>query len=350
MAGQGVGVLDRTFQQLGNEMAGQGVGVLDRTFQRLPQTPQVVPENVQTASTAPPQQQAAAPVNRVSPENVVPLQPAKTAPVSEHAWLSGAISSLGSQPQTMPSSVQPLSAGAYTNGQNVEVFSRSHSGWVHGRVKDVSAEGNVLVQFGQNMKIVEPAVYKDFLRPTAARGPGTPRHAIANQTVANQAGPQAIANQAATNRGGSTIVFLDVDGVLHPTYEAFSKRFHVGCMRALARILKTSGATVVLSSTWRTNPQSIGQVNEALAQYGCNAIADSTPCHATSVREQEISAWLASHAGQVGRWIAIDDIELCGNWADPCSMRMKNHFVHTNKNTGLTEADVELALRLLAQQ
>mmetsp|Transcript_85455 Transcript_85455/g.148135 ORF Transcript_85455/g.148135 Transcript_85455/m.148135 type:complete len:448 (+) Transcript_85455:50-1393(+) len=145
-----------------------------------------------------------------------------------------------------------------------------------------------------------------------------------------------------------TVVFLDVDGVLHAVNQ--SEHFQPKCMEALVKILHASNASVVLSSSWRALEDSVIRVNEALAAYGLNAIIDCTP-RLFTCREKEICAWLDAHAEEDVRWIAIDDVNLALNsGVEPCASRMQDHFVHTDSKSGLTEEDVEEALRLIAQQ
>lgn len=159
----------------------------------------------------------------------------------------------------------------------------------------------------------------------------------------------AAANQH--NSPYSVIVFLDIDGVLHSLYG--NDLFRPTCMAHLDRILRTSGASIVLSSTWRTVPRSYAMVNEQLRSRGHQIILDVTkdfnPKGDTGrdyvPREVEICEWLDRHP-QVQRWIAIDDMQLM-NPETKEGQRMRGHFVRTDCNVGLTSKHVDLALRLL---
>lgn len=141
-----------------------------------------------------------------------------------------------------------------------------------------------------------------------------------------------------------TILFLDVDGVLHSTSRTpATPLFDVRCMTPLARLLQVTGAEIVLSSTWRVSPQAIAQVDEALQKYGVGPIADCTPLRAKKTREGDIGAWLDSHEGEVARWVALDDIDITAN-SSPEAQRCLGHFVQTKGTVGLTEADVEAVI------
>lgn len=149
---------------------------------------------------------------------------------------------------------------------------------------------------------------------------------------------------------GRTVIFLDVDGVLHSTSAAVDAKFSPSCMQALARIVRTTGADIVLSSSWRTSEGAIGQVNGALSSYGLKAVIGCTAI-TTDAREKEICQWLDKHSAEVARWLAIDDINLAGNNVlCDSAKRMREHFIHTNPNTGLTEADASKAVALIAKQ
>lgn len=150
--------------------------------------------------------------------------------------------------------------------------------------------------------------------------------------------------------GGRTVIFLDVDGVLHSTSAPFDAKFNQSCMQALVKIVRTTGADIVLSSSWRTVEESIGQVNTALSSYGLNAVIGCTPILPVA-REEEVCKWLDDHAGEVARWVAIDDIDLGRNVTiSDGARRMQEHFVRTDPKTGLTEADASKAIALIAKQ
>ena len=71
------------------------------------------------------------------------------------------------------------------------------------------------------------------------------------------------------------VVFLDVDGVLHPLVVGFKDGrlgeehlFAPGCMRLLKRIVDETGAELVLSSSWRQFEGPRERLAGALAAHG----------------------------------------------------------------------------------
>jgi len=144
-------------------------------------------------------------------------------------------------------------------------------------------------------------------------------------------------------RSSKKIVFLDIDGVLSPFGDrAFAPR----CMKELQRIVKSTGADVVLSSTWRTSPFTLKAVNEQLSAIALPHCVDCTPqldgYGAGDTRVMEILEWL-QHATNVSSWVAIDDMNLA--WKH--QQTMKNHFVHTRSHEGLTREKADEAIQML---
>ena len=141
-----------------------------------------------------------------------------------------------------------------------------------------------------------------------------------------------------------SVIFLDVDGVLHPLGGAAT--FAEPSMAELARIHKVTGAELVLSSTWRESDSTLAVVNQQLAAVGV------PPCVSKTVsllsidgsRSAEIAQWLDNHP-KVTRYVAIDDMDLLdGQRAD----KIEGHFVHTRSELGLTAPLADLAIRILA--
>ena len=73
-------------------------------------------------------------------------------------------------------------------------------------------------------------------------------------------------SEAAEASEASAILFLDIDGVLHPVDEQEDKYFAQPNLEQLLRIVEATGARVVLSSTWRLDPTWGPQAEERLAQ------------------------------------------------------------------------------------
>ena len=190
-------------------------------------------------------------------------------------------------------------------------------------------------------------------------------------------------------------VFLDVDGVLLPFGEGpapgtqtegaqdaskgaiggeVAKIPHAS-LAALARILRETGAQVVLSSTWRCAGGAEALVeafrefarlqHEALAGPTCplGAIAETGFVHTTdpgmhSHRQWEIAAWLESAASSgivVQSWCALDDEELVsvdpaeggGDFNARFQALFQGRHVKTPSHIGLTDAHATAAIKQL---
>lgn len=167
------------------------------------------------------------------------------------------------------------------------------------------------------------------------------------------------------------VIFLDIDGVLnHPgTYcedapwkqepEDGPLRVPIApeCMKRLNRLVATSGASIVISSSWRlfSRWQDLGP---ALVRYGLQAevigetpdlvndpvwldawrTRNGAPFHYERLeRGTEILEWLAAHP-EVTEFVILDD---CSDMAE-----LRPWLVYTDPVTGLDDPDVERALFL----
>ncbi len=114
------------------------------------------------------------------------------------------------------------------------------------------------------------------------------------------------------------IIFADIDGVLNedttPT-RTKSRMIFIDeeKLLRLKRIVDTTGAKIVLSSTWRydrDDPKHNGdflELREAFHNVGLD-FYDFTPVDAIGIRRgMEIRAWLGLHRGEVERFIILDD-------------------------------------------
>lgn len=68
------------------------------------------------------------------------------------------------QPSYADGTIPSNSAGPYSYGETVEVYSRSEGGWVQARVQDVQPDGTVTAKWGPHMKKIQPNDYEGFLR------------------------------------------------------------------------------------------------------------------------------------------------------------------------------------------
>merc|ERR1719199_946610 len=136
--------------------------------------------------------------------------------------------------------------------------------------------------------------------------------------------PRSPARMLCEGRVRTKILFLDVDGVLHPT--TGTEEFIQPCVFQLCRIVQATGADIVLSTAWRLVPVAKACLEKQMRTWGLQAPIDDTPefpdkyenfiwrfCGIKgTVRPGEIAAWLADNAEMVDfpRWVAIDDIDM----------------------------------------
>lgn len=144
------------------------------------------------------------------------------------------------------------------------------------------------------------------------------------------------------------IIFLDIDGVLNS--EAYFDSLPEGiaarrsgnrlkcldksAITRLNKILKVTGAEIVLSSSWRV--KGLKTCNQLLTDAGCEKEAiGSTPMSMKLNRVNEIRLWREESQHNVVKWIAIDDedISLLGENA-----------VQTSSDRGLQDEHVREAI------
>jgi HAD domain in Swiss Army Knife RNA repair proteins len=101
------------------------------------------------------------------------------------------------------------------------------------------------------------------------------------------------------------VIFLDIDGVLNcentPNPRKFPYIVDAALLGRLRQLLEQTGASVVLSSTWRYDPAGIFSATH----YGIPFI-DVTPDLPTEPRCKEILRWLRQNP-EVSRYVVIDD-------------------------------------------
>lgn len=148
------------------------------------------------------------------------------------------------------------------------------------------------------------------------------------------------------------IIFLDMDGVMNSaesckiygTYERLSPR----SIAALQHIIDTTGAKLVISSTWRLF-RGLDGMREVLHHAGLRAeVIGMTPdlieptgqagWFKAHPRREEIAAWLAQHP-EVTAWCALDD--------DPDAGPL--NLIRTDDRVGLTEVNADAAIALLTR-
>lgn len=164
------------------------------------------------------------------------------------------------------------------------------------------------------------------------------------------------------------IIFLDIDGVLNSNrYEDFllshnecpfdenGAIFDPICVEALKRLILTTKAKIVISSSWKDNricknaysilkkmwksrnlPGEILDItptltpNCLLREYGIT--------NTTAWKGYEIDQWLRSST-QYHSYIIIDDEDIVLDYQRP-------FFIMTDRYNGLSDADVEIGIRI----
>jgi len=137
------------------------------------------------------------------------------------------------------------------------------------------------------------------------------------------------------------VLFLDVDGVLRPM-GGFD--WSGSAMVELQRIITTTKATIVLSSSWRLYSGSTERVRIELSKYSMS-FTHCTPDQEGSGRVSEITSWVAdwnaNNDVKIIQWVAIDDADMAYD------KRMKNHFVLTDGTVGITPENANNCIDLL---
>jgi DNA-binding LacI/PurR family transcriptional regulator len=164
------------------------------------------------------------------------------------------------------------------------------------------------------------------------------------------------------------IVFLDVDGVLVTGDDPACfkdmalidgehlNHFHQSCVAALNHITDTTGAKLVISSTWRGSHKFETLKRHLIAEGVTGEVYDKTPIlrdrdHMSVFRGIEIQCWLSrrDHEDIESFVILDDDSDMC---------HLMRRLVHTffrdykrdGTETGLTMEHAEKAIQLLGEK
>lgn len=161
------------------------------------------------------------------------------------------------------------------------------------------------------------------------------------------------------------IIFLDIDGVFNSSkYDKsdYYKQATAGMSDAEVMLtahhlhldpeavaifndlVTRSGATVVLSSTWRTKYTAIEMTEMFKGRGGTFEVSDVTPVVYGKFSERiprgkEIAKYLKDLPKQPESFVIIDD------WED--MIHLKPFYVQTDYRVGLTQEDAERALKIL---
>jgi len=140
------------------------------------------------------------------------------------------------------------------------------------------------------------------------------------------------------------VLFLDVDGVLHPSHCRFPRQqFKSSCMQLLHEIIQASGAELVLSTAWRLDEEARSILSQRLKQYGLPAFVGRTANIDTFHRSREILAWVRKY--NPSSWVAVDDWPLAQE-----TDQMTGRFVQTRPRYGLLPDTADQILALFREQ
>ena len=153
------------------------------------------------------------------------------------------------------------------------------------------------------------------------------------------------------------MIFLDVDGVLnsaqyrkqiYPNRQELSyieRNVDKQCLLNLKKILKETGAKIVVSSTWRKD-KDYNKFKEYLAKEGIG-ILDETPDLGESGknRGEEIRKWLTNYKEQVEKFIIIDD-DIFHDFYELTTYQIKPNMF---ENRGIEEQHVQEAIERLGR-
>jgi len=134
------------------------------------------------------------------------------------------------------------------------------------------------------------------------------------------------------------VVFLDFDGVLTSRATGY-KYGDPGCVAALNRLLLITGASIVVSSTWRM--EGLVAVKKLLFIWGvAKEPIDITPRlrNENATRGSEIKQWLVEHP-VVSQFIILDD--------DTDMDDLRDHLIKCDTELGLTQPIAERAIQRL---
>lgn len=172
------------------------------------------------------------------------------------------------------------------------------------------------------------------------------------------------------------IIFLDIDGVLvtgehirhlrdteKPTHKGVDEWkanhykgtmpwtvFDPECVLELNRLVASTGAKIVVSSTWRA--RGVHEMRKILQSEGVNCeIIGTTPhrylldkrlIYDTKGRGLEIAKWLSTDGEEVESFIILDD--------DSDMVYLSDHLIQTSSEHGLTGFEADIAIDLLNKE
>lgn len=152
---------------------------------------------------------------------------------------------------------------------------------------------------------------------------------------------------------GLKVIFLDFDGVITCHNSKWS--LMPDKMNMIRRICETTGAKIVISSSWRMNTleSTLAYITDPKTPYVDGkpySLSDFTIDVTCSLwdrekygRGDEIQAWLDFHPDVTNYVILDDDVfDML-----PCQ---EGHIIETSWESGIGEEDVETAIKILSEK
>lgn len=170
------------------------------------------------------------------------------------------------------------------------------------------------------------------------------------------------------------LLFLDVDGVLNnktQTVACAESCFDMlvpECLAHLSTVLHATGASVVLSSTWRSDSELRAAIVSVLERIKPGCVVGATPqdgSYANHMRPAEIASFLAEpsvsmvQASSGIRWCVVDDMNLLKQARDLAATNrivrktlpyLERGFVKTSEEIGLDEEGAARIIQTLLSE
>ena len=140
------------------------------------------------------------------------------------------------------------------------------------------------------------------------------------------------------------ILFLDFDGVLHPTGANTVKFTRLPVLETFLSEPAARSIQVVITSTWR-DAYSIGTLRGFFSEgirpriLGCTEPLDEYLSEYQ--REEEIKGWINGYPSAIERWVVLDDDRL------HFSPAFHKHVIFTDSSVGLDGGSIEAVRRVL---
>jgi hypothetical protein len=110
----------------------------------------------------------------------------------------------------------------------------------------------------------------------------------------------------------------------------------------LKKIVDNTGASIVVSSSWRNYPDEYNILLHTLSKYGMQVIDKTAKKRMSSVRGREITQWLRQHT-DVTEYVILDDTLSCFIGYD----ELRKHLVLTSTESGLISKTCAAAIKIL---